>query len=368
MAQGLFENYIEEIAARVNALLGDGKRPVVIGMDGMAASGKTTLAALLAERLDAAVIHMDDFFLPQGFRTPERLRSPGGNVYYERFNQEVAPYLRSGELFAYRVFDAHKHEYVDVRDVWPKPVIIVEGCYCMHPEIGDIYDLRLFVEISPYEQEQRIAATRPARAEMFKAMWIPMENRYHKHFRIREQCHMVISSGAPQPAPPLEIERKWLIRMPDLAVLREKAVRVIDMEQVYLKGAAPGVSMRVRKSVEGDKITYHRNEKQKLSATVRIEREEEINGKHYNILLGFADPALRKIQKTRYCVPIAGGLTAEIDIFPFWGDRAFCEVELPYEDTPVTLPQWLEIVREVSDDKRYTNLALAREIPTEEIV
>ena len=174
MAQGLFENYIEEIAARVDAMLQSGTRPVVIGMDGMAASGKTTLAALLAERLDASVIHMDDFFLPQGFRTPERLRTPGGNVYYERFCREVKPYIRSGQLFGYRVFDAHKHVYVDTRDVWPKPVILVEGCYCMHPEIGDIYDLRLFVEVSPYEQEQRIAATRAKVAEMYKAMWIPM--------------------------------------------------------------------------------------------------------------------------------------------------------------------------------------------------
>ena len=167
--------------------------------------------------------------------------------------------------------------------------------------------------------------------------------------------------------PNLEIERKWLIRMPDLAVLRDKAERVIAMEQVYLKGGAPGVSMRVRKSVEGDKVTYHRNEKQRLSDTVRIEREEEVDETHYKILLGFADPALRKIEKTRYCVPIDGGLTAEIDVFPFWTDRAFCEVELPHESTPVTLPHWLDVVREVSDDKRYTNLALAREIPMEEL-
>ena len=367
MAEALFEQYIEDIAARVETLRSEGVSPVVIGMDGMAASGKTTLAALLAERLDAAVIHMDDFFLPQGFRTPERLRTPGGNVYYERFCKEVVPYIRSGQLFGYRVFDAHKHIYTDTRDIWPKPVIIVEGCYCMHPEIGDIYDLRLFVEVSPYEQERRIAETRAKVAEMYKAMWIPMENRYHEAFRVKEGCDMVITSGAPQPAPPLEIERKWLIRMPDLVLLREKAERVIAMEQVYLKGGAPGVSMRVRKSVEGETVTYHRNEKQRLSDTVRIEREEEVDEQHYKILLGFADPKLRKIEKTRYCVPLEGGLTAEIDVFPFWDDRAFCETELPTEDTPVTLPNWLDVVREVTEDKRYTNLALAREIPTEEL-
>lgn len=367
MAEALFAKQIEEIAARAEALRTGGVCPVVIGIDGMAASGKTTLTGLLAQRLDASVIHMDDFFLPQGFRTPQRLKTPGGNVYHERFKKEVVPYLRSGVLFGYRVFDAHSHSYTDTRDVWPKPYIIVEGCYCMHPEFGDIYDLKLFAEVSPAEQWKRITETRAERAEMFKAMWIPMENRYHEAFRIREQCHMVITSGEPQPAPPLEIERKWLVRMPDGAILREKAERVIEMRQVYLTGGNPNVSMRIRRSASDGTVVYHRNEKQRITDRVRIEREEEIDQQHFNILMGFADPKLRIIEKTRYCVPLEGGLTAEIDVFPFWDDRAFCEVELPAEDTPVTLPHWLSVVREVTDDKRYTNLALAREIPTEDI-
>ena len=149
--------------------------------------------------------------------------------------------------------------------------------------------------------------------------------------------------------------------------MEEKADRVIHMEQVYLTGGTPGVSMRIRRSEEKGKVTYHRNEKQKITDMVRIEREEEIDAKHYNILLGFADPKLRSIIKTRYCVKLQQGLTAEIDIFPFWQDRAFCEVELPVAETPVTLPDWLNVVREVTEDKRYTNLALAREIPIEDI-
>lgn len=366
MEQNLFAKEIQEITARVEQLKAAGKHPVVIGIDGMAAAGKSTLGAMLAETLSASVIHMDDFFLPQGFRTPKRLKTPGGNVYYERFREEVVPYLRCGQLFGYRVFDAHAHAYTDTRIVKPAPVIIVEGSYCMHPELGDIYDLKLFCKVSPYEQMRRIEATRAPRAEMFKAMWIPMENMYHTAFQIEDRCHMVITSGAPQPEPPLEIERKFLIRMPDEGTLKKHAHRVIEMEQVYLTGGAPGVSMRIRKSVENGKTVYHRNEKQRLTDRVRIEREEEIDEIHFNVLLGFADPDLNIIQKTRYCVPM-GELTAEIDVFPFWSDRAFCEVELPEETMAVILPAWMDVIREVTEDKRYTNLALAREIPMEEI-
>lgn len=366
MEQHLFETEIQEIIRRVEALRVQGTDPVVIAIDGMAASGKTTLSALLAERLDAAVVHMDDFFLPQGLRTPERLRTPGGNVYYERFQQEVVPYLRSGVLFGYRVFDAHAHRYVDTRLVQPKSVIIVEGSYSCHPEIGDIYDLRLFCAVSPYEQTLRIQTTRLERADMFAAMWIPMENRYFEAYSIQEQADMVITSGAPQPESPLEIERKFLIRMPDEQELAKNSTRVLQLEQVYLKGAAPGVNVRIRKSVENGNVTYYKTEKKRISNLVREERETVIDAHHYEILLGFADEALKPIGKTRYCVPM-GELTAEIDVFPFWTDRAFCEVELPAEDTPFTLPPWLQVIREVTDDGRYTNAALAKQVPMEQI-
>ena len=69
----------------------------VIALDGRAAAGKSTLAAALAETLQAAVIHMDDFFLPPALRTPQRLDRPGGNIHYERFAEEVLPRLRGGQ-------------------------------------------------------------------------------------------------------------------------------------------------------------------------------------------------------------------------------------------------------------------------------
>jgi len=57
--------------------------------------------------------------------------------------------------------------------------------------------------------------------------------------------------------------------------------------------------------------------------------------------------------------------TLEIDVFPFWRDRAFCECELQSEDEPLPLPDWLHVYREVTDDPRYTNRALARSVPDE---
>ena len=57
------------------------------------------------------------------------------------------------------------------------------------------------------------------------------------------------------------------------------------------------------------------------------------------------------------------GHTLEIDVFPFWHNRAFCECELQSEDEPLALPDWLHVYREVTSDPRYTNRALARSVP-----
>ena len=105
-------------------------------------------------------------------------------------------------------------------------------------------------------------------------------------------------------------------------------------------------------------------EKTHLTDRTRIEREREITPEEWDALLPQIDRTRRVIEKTRWCVP-SGDHTLEIDVFPFWSDRAFCEVELSAEDERFTLPDWLEVVREVTDDKRYTNSALALSIPDE---
>lgn len=362
-----FENDLLHIVAQAARLQREGFRPVVIAIDGMAGSGKSTLTELLCQRLDAAVIHMDDFFLPQGFRTPERLREPGGNVCYERFQREVLPYLRSRVPFAYRIYDAHRHRYNGTRLVADKPFIIVEGAYAQHPKFGAPYDLRIFCEVAPSEQLRRIRERSPRQFDMFRAFWIPMENRYFDAFGIRTQSDIVVTSGPEEALPLLEIERKFLIAYPDPALLDLHSCKPkAEIEQTYLVGTGKNRSIRLRKSTIDGVIHYHRNEKQSQSGMTRIEQEEALDADTYRALLEFADPRRRSLRKTRYYVP-AGTLTAEIDVFSFWNDRAVCEVELPDESTPVTLPEYLTVIREVTDDPRYTNTAMALDVPFDEL-
>lgn len=161
---------------------------------------------------------------------------------------------------------------------------------------------------------------------------------------------------------PLEIERKYLIARPDTALLREKSVKRLDIEQVYLRAGVSGAGRRIRRTRCGAEERFFYTEKTRITAVTRIEREHEISAAEYASLLSERDGALRTIEKTRYLVPFEGH-TLEIDVFPFWHDRAFCECELQSEDEPLTLPDWLHVYREVTDDPRYTNRALARSVP-----
>ena len=55
----------------------------------------------------------------------------------------------------------------------------------------------------------------------------------------------------------------------------------------------------------------------------------------------------------------------EIDVYPFWTDRAIMEIELDSEEREVMLPPFIEVIKEVTGDGRYTNAAIAREVPAE---
>lgn len=168
------------------------KDTCVIAIDGRAASGKTTMANQLESVMDAAVIHMDDFFLPGELRTQERLAEPGGNIHYERFTQEVLPGLLNRESFDYRKFDCRVMDYAGRAQVKNSRIRIVEGSYSCHPVFGQYADIRVFTDIDPVTQMERIIMRNgDEMAERFKTQWIPMEEEYFARFNIKEKADII---------------------------------------------------------------------------------------------------------------------------------------------------------------------------------
>lgn len=169
------------------------ERPFVVAIDGMSASGKTTLGQLLHENYpESNLFHMDDYFLQPHQRTEDRLAEVGGNVDYERFMDEIILHLDDKDGLSYRKFDCQTQLLSsEIHTPW-KPLVIIEGSYSQHPYFGEPYDLRIFSEISEEEQKKRILKRNgPEMLNRFVSEWIPKENAYFETYKIREKSRLL---------------------------------------------------------------------------------------------------------------------------------------------------------------------------------
>ena len=170
------------------------KDRLLLCIDGPCGSGKTTLGTILQNVLGAALVPMDDFFLPHSRKTAERLSQPGGNADWERLRDEfLYPWLRNG-LTSYRPYDCHTNEYGEAIAVPQQRITIIEGSYSMMPDIRKHADLCIFLQVSPEEQQRRILVRNGAKMlQMFNERWIPLEQAYFNAFQLPDQSCLVIS-------------------------------------------------------------------------------------------------------------------------------------------------------------------------------
>ena len=165
---------------------------VLLGIDGRCASGKSTLGAYLAEKYDGVLLHMDDFFLRPEQRTAQRYATPGGNVDYERFEEEILKPYKEGKEIVYRPFDCSTFTLGEEKRVPEKKLLIVEGSYAFVPSLISYYDLKFFLNIDPSEQERRLKERNPEKWEMFKEKWIPLEELYFSHYDIASKADYIL--------------------------------------------------------------------------------------------------------------------------------------------------------------------------------
>lgn len=168
--------------------LNESSKPYVIAIDGMSGSGKSTFASLLHKSFpESNVFHMDDYFLRPSQRTKERLDEVGGNIDYERFKEEILLHLDDRKGLSYRKYNCCTQELEDKTFISWKPVVIIEGSYSHHPYFDDAYDIKIFLEISPEEQRERILKRNgEIMLSRFETEWIPKENAYFEKFKIKK--------------------------------------------------------------------------------------------------------------------------------------------------------------------------------------
>jgi CYTH domain-containing protein len=168
-------------------------------------------------------------------------------------------------------------------------------------------------------------------------------------------------------AEPLEIERKWLIHYPNIEAMSQMVgFDYSEIEQTYTSHIEHNAYGRIRKRGKKGKYKYYKTFKTKISDLTHIEYEEEIDENEYLEIMKEKRQGYNTISKVRYVFDYQG-FTYEVDVFPFWTDRAFMECEIESEDTQIPIPTCVDIIKEVTYDKRYRNSALAQSIITEDL-
>jgi len=142
----------EPLVERIAALVAGRSAPLVVALDGRSGAGKSTLATAVAARLDATVVEGDDFYAG-GTGEQWDVMTAAEKVEHVidwRSQRPVLEALRRGQATDYHPYDwdgdidgpaAH------VVTVEPAHVVILDGAYSARPELADLLDLRVLLDV-----------------------------------------------------------------------------------------------------------------------------------------------------------------------------------------------------------------------------
>ncbi|MFC1408909.1 hypothetical protein ACEZCY_06380 [Streptacidiphilus sp. N1-12] len=159
----------------------------------------------------------------------------------------------------------------------------------------------------------------------------------------------------------IEIERKFLLRtFPPQAALVSLGVEALEIEQCYLKVAA-GVEERIRATSSVSGTEYVHTFLTARRAGVREIQERSITRAEYEGLRKSADQARNPVLKRRWKFPFEGHLL-ELDDIRAPRSRAclLLEVQIADEHEEVILPAFLDLEREVTGERDYSNADISQ--------
>ena len=174
---------LADLALSRPAALGDVR---LVCIDGPAGSGKTTLAARLAERLDATVLHLDDLY--EGWT--------GLDGVAERLDDQVLTPLAEGRDGRYRRYDWVEGRFAEWVDLPVPSALVIEGCGSAPRTVDGRASLVVWVE-APAETRLQRGLTRDG--EALRAEWVRWMELEQEHFtreQTRQRADVVVDGTA----------------------------------------------------------------------------------------------------------------------------------------------------------------------------
>lgn len=199
--QGSSNELLSLLIQKAKAHQGNG--PLILTLDGRAASGKSTFSQVLFQALkkanlgQGALIHADEFFLRPEQRTKERLMKPGENVDYERLQEEVLIPLCHQQEIVYRPFNCSTFSLQDPVSLGKVDWLILEGSYSLNEPLAPYASLSCFLTCDSSIQGERILKrSNPKKWHDFQTRWIPLEEKYIEALHPEQRCTFYVDTSA----------------------------------------------------------------------------------------------------------------------------------------------------------------------------
>lgn len=162
----------------------------------------------------------------------------------------------------------------------------------------------------------------------------------------------------------IETEYKFVVKKPSVRLISSyPSYTESEILQIYLEN--PLATHRVRRRAYSDgRIVFTENKKRRINKMSSYEDEREISEREFEELRVNIERGAHPLKKIRRTVEY-GGLVFEFDFYEKWKSTCIMEVELPNESAEVKMPEFVEIVRDVTGDKSYSNHSMAHSFPDE---
>jgi uridine kinase len=196
-----------EIVDTINRVCASHTRPIVVALDGGSGAGKSTIAAMVQRQTGAAHVLLDDFYntsVPEADLLKLSVRDRLQAVFdWERVRRCVLEPLRAGRAGQWYAFDflaglRQNGAYglrSEVTELAPAPIILLEGSYSASPELADLIDLAVLIDVPVQERYRRVAVRDEAAfSEQWHRIWDDVETYYFTHVRPAKSFDLIVSN------------------------------------------------------------------------------------------------------------------------------------------------------------------------------